>query len=112
MHDSGTGGNPSIGNFPIFPQLCPEDVLDNCNFLINARKTHYLNDSIAASPGYFGLTLDNGIHAEMTAAEHTTLYHFNFPAQPTSNGSAVSPLVLLDLTDLWRSRQNASISVD
>ncbi|OCL03343.1 glycoside hydrolase family 92 protein [Glonium stellatum] len=112
MHDSGTGGNPSLGNFPLFPQYCPEDDLNSCKFPIAARATHYINDSIVANPGYFALTLDSGIHAEMTVAQHTALFHFTFPDRRTSNGSALSPLVLLDLTDLWASRQNASISVD
>ncbi|TEA20296.1 putative secreted glycosidase [Colletotrichum sidae] len=34
VHDSGTGGNPSLGNFPLFPQLCPGDDLNNCRFRI------------------------------------------------------------------------------
>jgi putative alpha-1,2-mannosidase len=112
MHDSGTGGNPSLGNFPLFPQYCPEDELNNCNFPIAARATHYVNDSIKASPGFFALTLENGIHAEMTVAQHTALYHFNFPAHDSSKGVALSPLIMLDLTDLWKSRQNASIDID
>ena len=112
MHDSGTGGNPSLGNFPIFPQYCPENVLDNCNFLKEARVTHYVNDSVVASPGYFALELVNGIRAEMTVTEHAALYHFTFPPEQSSNGTALSPLILLDLTDLSASRQNATITVD
>jgi putative alpha-1,2-mannosidase len=43
----------------------------------------------------------------MTAAQHTSLFRFTFPDQ------SLSPLILLDLTDLSDSRQdNASISVD
>ncbi|OCK85358.1 glycoside hydrolase family 92 protein [Lepidopterella palustris CBS 459.81] len=112
MHDSGTGGNPSLGNFPLFPQYCPENELDNCKFSIASRATNYINDSVIARPGYFGLTLENGIHAEMTTAEHTAIYQFHFPLEKSSNGSTLSPLMLLDLTDLWASRQKATISVD
>ena len=112
MHDSGTGGNPSLGNFPLFPQYCSEDEIDNCNFLIAARATPYVNDSVVATPGYFKLNLVNGITAEMTVSEHAALYHFTFPAETSSNGTALSPLILLDLTDLNASRQNASISAD
>lgn len=111
MHDSGTGGNPSLGNFPLFPQYCPDDVIDNCKFPITDRATPYVLDSVVATPGYFGLSLANGIHAEMTVSEHAALYHFNFPAETSSNGTALSPLILIDLTDLWASRQNATISV-
>jgi putative alpha-1,2-mannosidase len=111
MHDSGTGGNPSLGNFPLFPQYCPEDVIDNCDFLITDRATPYLNDSVVATPGYFSLGLATGIRAEMTTTEHAALYHFMFPPASSSNGSALSPLILLDLTDLAASRQNATISL-
>ena len=112
MHDSGTGGNPSQGQFPLFPQICPDDVVDNCKFRIEDRSVPYENDSVQASPGYFALSLASGIHAEMTVAEHTALYNFQFPNESGGNGSAGSPLILLDLTDLWQSRQNATVSVD
>lgn len=112
MHDSGTGGNPSLGHFPLFPQYCPEDEIDNCKFPKADRAVPYVGDSVIARPGYFALSLVNGIRAEMTATQHAVLYRFNFPPAAASNGSALSPLMLLDLTDLWDSRQNASISVD
>jgi putative alpha-1,2-mannosidase len=113
MHDSGTGGNPSLGNFPIFPQYCADNVIDNCNFLIANRAVNYVNGSVVATPGYFAVGVESGIHAEMTTTEHAALYKFTLPTgQTANNGSALKPLVLLDLTDLWQSRQNASISVD
>ncbi|KAH9876085.1 hypothetical protein J1614_003964 [Plenodomus biglobosus] len=111
LHDSGTGGNPSLGNFPIFPQVCPGDDINSCNFTIGARATPYRNESIKARPGYFEITLDNGIQADMTVSEHTALFRFNF-SQTAASNSSNSPMVLIDLTDLWASRQNASISVD
>ena len=111
MHDSGTGGNPSLGNFPILPQLCSGDVIDNCNFLIGSRAVNYDNSSVKASPGYFGLELTNGIIAEMTATEHAALYRFNFE-NAFAHSTGTKPLVLFDLTDLWQSRQNATVSVD
>ncbi|KAF3032699.1 hypothetical protein E8E12_000048 [Didymella heteroderae] len=111
LHDSGTGGNPSLGNFPIFPQVCPDDDINTCKFPIAARATPYKNDSVKARPGYFGVELENGIHAEMTVAEHTALFRFDFSKTLSANASG-HPLILVDLTDLWASRQNASISVE
>ncbi|KAI1765657.1 glycoside hydrolase family 92 protein [Hypoxylon sp. FL1150] len=108
VHDSGTGGNPSLGNFPLFPQVCPGDEVNNCNFLIGERATHYVEDSVTARPGYFGVDLESGVKATMTSSDHAALYRFEFPASDDD----LHPLVLLDLTDLWKSRQNASISVD
>lgn len=113
LHDSGTGGSPSLGNFALFPYAyCPGDDIDRCVFPKPTRKQHYLNDSLKASPGYFALTLANqSVNAEMTTSMRTSLFRFNFPAAASSEAS--SPLILMDLTDLSDSRQdNASISVD
>ncbi|KAI1841437.1 hypothetical protein JX266_012366 [Neoarthrinium moseri] len=108
VHDSGTGGNPSLGNFPLFPQLCPGDDVNSCSFRIGDRATPYVADATIARPGYFAVELVDGIKAEMTSSEHAALYRFQFP----SGNATQHPLVLLDLTDLWQSRQNASVSVD
>ncbi|KAI0521665.1 glycoside hydrolase family 92 protein [Xylaria bambusicola] len=110
VHDSGTGGNPSLGNFPLFPQLCPDDEVNNCAFRIGDRATPYVGNSVAASPGYFAVELGSGIKTSMTASEHAALFRFEFPA--AGDGEKQHPLVLLDLTDLWQSRQNATVSVD
>ena len=112
LHDSGTGGNPSLGNFPLFPQFCPDDRLDHCRFPKANRAVHYRNDSIVARPGYFALGLESGITAEMTTTAHAALFRFHFPARPAASGADASPMILLDLTDLWDSRQNASIDID
>lgn len=107
IHDSGTGGNPSLGNFPLFPQVCPDDDLNNCKFRIGDRKTGYVMDSVHAEPGSFGIQLESGIQANMTVSNHAALYRFRFPESKGSH-----PMILLDLTDLWRSRQNASIDIN
>ncbi|KAF2867809.1 glycosyl hydrolase family 92-domain-containing protein [Massariosphaeria phaeospora] len=110
MHDSGTGGSPSLGNFAFFPYAsCPSDDLNRCVFPKKERKIPYIVDSVKASPGYFGITLLSGVAADMSAAQHTSLFRFKFP----STGNGTSPLILLDLTDLADSRQdNATISVN
>ncbi|KAI1343294.1 glycoside hydrolase family 92 protein [Xylariaceae sp. FL0016] len=107
VHDSGTGGNPSLGNFPLFPQVCPGDDVNSCRFLIGERATQYVADSVVARPGSFSVEMASGVKARMTTSEHAALFQFAYPS-----GDGGDPLVLLDLTDLWQSRQNASISVD
>jgi putative alpha-1,2-mannosidase len=109
MHDSGTGGLPSLGNFALFPYAsCLNDTIDGCVYPKLLRGISYDNASVNASPGYFALTLASGIKVDMTAAQHTSLFRFAFP--PTSDAS---PLILMDLTDLSDSRQdNATIDVD
>ena len=112
LHDSGTGGSPSLGNFPIFPQTgCPDDDLDNCKFAPSDRATPRINGSVSARPGYFTVTLDTSIAAEMTVTNHTALYRFTFP-ESTDSSMPLSPLIVLGLEDLPASRSQGSASVD
>jgi predicted alpha-1,2-mannosidase len=113
MHDSGTGGSPSLGNFAFFPYAsCPADDMNRCKFPKKERKVPYKPETVKASPGYFGIELSSGVKAEMTTAQHTSLFRFTFPSS-SSNNTGSSPLILLDLTDLADSRQdNATMSVD
>lgn len=69
---------------------------------------HDIPRSPRAYPGAFALGLENGVDVEMTVTQHTALYSFYL----ADNDSSVSPMMLLDLTDLQDSWQNASISVD
>ncbi|KAI7221615.1 glycoside hydrolase family 92 protein [Hortaea werneckii] len=114
MHDSGTGGSPSLGNFALFPYAsCKNDEINGCVFPKRARAEPYLNGSVVATPGFFGITLQSGIKATMTTAMHTSLFEFTFPDPPSFVNGTGSPLIFMDLTDLSNSRQdNGSISVD
>ncbi|CAG8971493.1 hypothetical protein HYALB_00002077 [Hymenoscyphus albidus] len=119
MHDSGTGGSPSLGNFPIFPQTgCPGDEINNCFWTKTDRASRRLNGTAQAHPGYFAVSLNTSIHTEATVSNHTALYRITFPsnvstaAHGKNTSLPYSPLILVDLTDLPDSRSNASIEVD
>ncbi|KAM0816939.1 putative Secreted glycosidase [Seiridium cardinale] len=117
LHDSGTGGSPSLGNFPLFVHPgCPEDDFKQCQFSKILRATSRENGSTEARPGYFGIGLDNTVHAEMAATKHATLYRFNiatdFEAQSNIGSVPPRPLALIDLTDLAGSRYGGNIEVD
>ncbi|KAG5934177.1 hypothetical protein E4U59_006366 [Claviceps monticola] len=122
MHDSGTGGGASLGNFPLYPQSgCEGDILNNCYFSKVMRASRKVNETVEARPGYFALSLNTSIHAEMTVTNHVALYRFTFPTDGTptkrSGNEAqpkmpYSPLILVDLTDLSNSRSNGSVQVD
>ena len=45
----------------------------------------------------------------MTVTQHAALYNFKFSSNGNDN---LIPTILLDLTDLWQSRQNATVKVD
>jgi phage tail protein X len=111
MHDSGTGGSPSLGNFPIWAQsACPGDDLNNCKWRVYDRNTTFVNETLKASPGYFAIGDVRGITTEMTVTEHTALYRITFPADPPEG--PLGPIILVDLLDLPNSRINGSASVD
>ncbi|ORY68348.1 glycoside hydrolase family 92 protein [Pseudomassariella vexata] len=114
LHDSGTGGSPSLGNFPLFAYAsCPQDDINQCVFPKKARAKlgTFRNETVKSRPGYFGITLDSGVEAEMTTTQHAALFRFTFP--PSTSGGVASPLILQDLTDLSDSRlDNASIVAD
>ena len=116
MHDSGTGGSQSLGNFEIFPQIgCLGDDITRCLWTKNDRTTNYSNESVEARPGYFALNLDTPIRAEMTVSNRTALYRFTFQGNQSSSGNDAvpySPLILADLTDLPNSRINGSAFSD
>lgn len=112
LHDSGTGGSPSLGNFALFPYTsCAGDDIDGCIYPKNQRKVPYVSTSVISSPGYFSIELGSGITVDMTAAQHTSLFRFKFPS--TDPSTPFSPLLLMDLTDLSNSRQdNSTVNVD
>ncbi|KAH6617833.1 glycoside hydrolase family 92 protein [Chaetomium sp. MPI-SDFR-AT-0129] len=124
MHDSGTGGQPSLGNFPLFVHPgCPEDDFTRCVYATRSRATSRVEGSARAAPGYFTVELVNGVKAEMTAAGRSVLYRFGFEGEEDlendtgddadHGGHAVpySPLVLVDLSDLMNSRSAGGIQV-
>ena len=112
MHDSGTGGSPSLGNFELFPYTsCAGGEVDGCAFpkIERANFGSFSKDTVKASPGHFAVTLDSGPVVEMTATQHAALFKFTFPTAADGD----KPLILQDLTDLSNSRQdNGTVSVD
>lgn len=116
MHDSGTGGQPSLGNFPLFIHPgCVDDDFTKCDFSVADRPLNRVPGSVYASPGYFTVNITNGVRAEMTTTHHSVLYRFSFPGTEKlhfAKGTApYSPLILVDLVDLMNSRSMGGIQV-
>lgn len=112
MHDSGTGGSASLGNFPIFAQAgCPNDDINACNYTLWNRATKRQQESVHARPGYFDITLTSGVRTEMTVTNHTALYRFTFPENAPTANTTLSPHILVELTDLPKSRSETNITV-
>ena len=121
MHDSGTGGSPSLGNFPLFVHPgCPEGDFRRCDYSVMHRGTSRVPGSAFASAGYFSINLTNSVRAEMTTTDHAVLYRFGFPGTDVINITddqdvitqvPYSPLVLVDLVDLSNSRSGGGLQV-
>ncbi|KAL4757891.1 glycoside hydrolase family 92 protein [Aspergillus foveolatus] len=109
-HDSGTGGAASMGNFPLFVHpSCPDDDIAKCSWTSSDRAVPWKRDSNGpeARAGYFAISLENGLHSELTVTNHSALYRFQFP-----DGTGTSPVVLLDIIDLPQSRNDGTAWVD
>jgi putative alpha-1,2-mannosidase len=101
----------SLGNFPLFPQYCPENNITNCKFTKLQRRIP--RGPYNASPGYFNITLADGISGEATVTAHTALYRFKFPSNITSKGHDNSPVITIDLNDLANTRNGkGAVSLD
>ncbi|KAF1363603.1 hypothetical protein EJ07DRAFT_102433 [Lizonia empirigonia] len=112
MHDSGTGGSASLGNFPIFAQAgCPNNDINACKYTQWQRAQPRQQGSVNARPGYFDITLTSSIRTEMTVTNHTALYRFTFPDNPTTANTTLNPHILVELSDLPQTRSEASITI-
>src|SRR6187402_3300707 len=85
--------------------------MSKCKFIKSQRYTE--RGPYDASPGYFTITLANGIRGEATVTAHTALYRFTFPRNKTSTGMLQRPVITLDLNDLANTRSgHANVTVD
>ncbi|EJD39277.1 hypothetical protein AURDEDRAFT_116210 [Auricularia subglabra TFB-10046 SS5] len=83
LHDDGTGGSPSLGQFKVFPQICPGS-FDTCKLSDTSRAQPRRRGTEKAHPGYFGITLGNGLELETTVTAHVALHRFTFHGFDTS----------------------------
>ncbi|KAJ7464473.1 alpha-1,2-mannosidase, putative subfamily [Mycena latifolia] len=93
LHDDGTGGGASLGNFPFLPLTaleCANNDLTKCT--VNHTQRALGHGDPTASPGYFSIPLNNGVQAEVTVTQHTALHRFTYPS------STSQLLFLLDAT--------------
>lgn len=93
--------------------------MTRCVWNKHDRAVKRINGTAEARPGYFAVSLNTSIHAEMTAAHHTALYRFTFPkggkrdtSKAAADGIPYKPVILADLTDLSESRGDGNITVN
>ncbi|KAF8217054.1 alpha-1,2-mannosidase, putative subfamily [Mycena galopus ATCC 62051] len=81
LHDDGTGGGASLGNFPFLPLTsteCANNDLTKCTVDNTLRAISH--GTPTASPGYFSIPLNNSVRAEVTVTQHTALHRFTYPS--------------------------------
>jgi len=101
-----------MGNFPIFPFAgCRNDNVTNCRFQKYQRSSPRVQGSVKATPGYFAVTMNNQIKAEMTVTNKTALYRFTFPERPIDSNATLSPLFIVDIDDLPNTKTEGSVTV-
>ncbi|WP_309908172.1 GH92 family glycosyl hydrolase [Caballeronia sp. LZ035] len=89
LHLSGTGCWANGGYLNVMPQLAPGAAGTTASF-------SHANES--AQAGYYGVTFDNGIKAELTATLRTGFARFSFPTLAAGQQAtiAIDPTVLND----------------
>ncbi|TFY74391.1 hypothetical protein EWM64_g9622, partial [Hericium alpestre] len=103
LHDDGTGGGASLGNFKLLPMFC--DVAAN-GCVIDEFSRTVPGSNVSTSPGYFSIGLGNNLTAEVTVTAHTAIHRINYHS--TSSPAAL----LVDLTnDLSHSFDNGTITL-
>ena len=83
---SGVGWYGDLGNFLVMPTTGElKTSAGQAGKQEKGYRSHYLKTDEQASAGYYGVTLtDYGIRAEMTAAPHSGIMRFTFPANTQS----------------------------
>ena len=75
LHLHGTGAT-DYGVLSLMPTLA----FDSSKTSVVAYETHFDKTTEEAEPGYYAVTLDGGIHVELTATARVAVHRYTFPA--------------------------------
>jgi predicted alpha-1,2-mannosidase len=85
IHLQGTGA-PDYGNVLFFPA----DGFDSAHTDSETRVASFDHANEQASPGYYAVTFDDGIHSELAAGQRVAVHRYRFPA-------GTEPTLVIDL---------------
>ncbi|KAJ7115174.1 glycosyl hydrolase family 92-domain-containing protein [Mycena epipterygia] len=111
LHDDGTGGSSSLGHFAILPLThteCANNDLTKCT--VDRSRRALGHGEPTASPGYFGIPLNNGVHAEVTVTQHTALHRFTY--SPGTEQLLLLLDITNDLAERYQGDGRAAVSVN
>jgi len=72
MHDDGTGGTASLGNFPIWIDQCGSTEWESCPTDLKRRRGRRVGE-VVSEVGKFSIPLDTGFHVGTTLFEARTI---------------------------------------
>jgi predicted alpha-1,2-mannosidase len=86
LHLSGTGIGDlaDISFLPVKEQIVFNDGENNADF-VKRYSGKYKHENESASPGYYSVTLNSGIKAELTVTERAGLHRYTFPENGEKN---------------------------
>jgi predicted alpha-1,2-mannosidase len=84
-HLSGTGCVGASGDVPIMPVTIPITMSPSADDSFSMYSSAFTHAKERAAPGWYKVTLDNGVTAELTATLRTAFARFSFPAGKPAN---------------------------
>lgn len=92
LHDDGTGGSSSSGNFALLPQYCSFSTgkKSSCATRQDERAVGRVDASAKGEPGWFAIDLASGIKTQVTVTDHVALHRFDYTGAMSSNRKRMS----------------------
>jgi predicted alpha-1,2-mannosidase len=78
-HLSGTGCTGASGDIPIMPVTRAVELSPAADDAFSMYSSYFAHDRETASPGFYGVALDNGVSVELSATLRTGIARFTWP---------------------------------
>ncbi|HUO92716.1 MAG TPA: GH92 family glycosyl hydrolase [Rhizomicrobium sp.] len=104
-HLSGTGCTGASGDVPFMPVTVPVTMSPSADNSFTMYSSLFSHKDESASPGFYGVKLDNGVTVQLTATLRTGLATFSFPQGKPAN-------LLIRTSDSEVGSSDASVRVD
>ena len=104
-HLSGTGCTGASGDIPIMPVTIPVEMSPSADDSFSMYSSYFTHDKEVALPGWYKVTLDNGVTAELSATLRTAYARFSYPSKKPAN-------LLFRVSDSEVGSTDASVDVD
>ncbi|HEX4533805.1 MAG TPA: GH92 family glycosyl hydrolase, partial [Rhizomicrobium sp.] len=104
-HLSGTGCTGASGDIPIMPVTRPVELSPSADDSFSMYSSYFTHDQEKAFPGFYKVTLDNGVTAELSANLRTGIARFTWPKDKDAN-------LLFRTSDSEVGSSDATVNVD